>query len=1233
MAKSAISADVKSANSKLAQFLRRKEEEEQLLQIGKRKPKSVKEEKRAPTGRAKWMFEPDFRIPSCQVDRPRTLTGSTTFHFSVTSISKEAVPTFKGKPLAGALGRPKQPALDHAKYIERDGAAERSAGADHAAYVERPGAAERFDPSDLISEVIERNIAALINESPTEEEAAILGVKVGAQEGIPSVFSNISDDPFERMEYWRAVERCERTPRTHKLILDPEVSPAWWAALPDANNVDPAFKNHALLVLQKYKQHAAQPNPVRPFTPEAYTVTLEAAGRLIMQAMRVPGFDHSTPPLEFKSGRGGRVQIRFLAELPHELTPEDRALIAQNFCDHLANLEVRRDDNGKERQVGMMYTAVIHAPDAHNDARNYHLHIVAHDRPARYLPGYGMWDFEVQEHYIDFRKERIRYPFRQNKIGEVSQGTSKTGKEKSGKDFIPAMRAEFARITNTVLKARGVPRQIDPRKYTEMGIDRTPTEHLGTKAAALESIGVPTTVGQLNAIRIWNDAERAILRQAKQAERQYKASQQELIDLTAKATAVDPNHPALTELRVLMAERDELITHVAQDRLEIMSFDHLEAKAKSRAVRTRQTCLQFLTDIDNGTADHTTRFMKTAIEQRLQAAQNHISAIDQSLQLYRHALAADARTIERREKRIDEIDQAAEPLRTALEELIARTPAPRKNATRSAPAPRKPIEYSAPPAAAPDLTVTLGEDDGIMDVLDGHTNLAAQPITMEGRPIVEPTIAPTPAQSPSQTAEATPGVPEGLTPLRPPAPTENRSVPPETIVEDIAVDPSAPSLVSERKDATIAAAPSRAPADLASHAKEASPTPRDRAQEPSAAQGEGARNDPRAFGVQEATPYERSTTDGVQTASPSVAPEAAAPDHARTGSSASLEPHQPHRNSATGPAPTTPHAERSTTSGDQTQLPKSGQQEKSPAQAKAPSAPPVHPTPERAQGTDQSEQDPLPSVHSEESQIPTANSTEPSLIDLPKQVAPTKPGTSKATYEEWDALLKRIADLRIAIVRETDGAGQRAHSVSSLNEDEKAILYTNRFSNRTEARLAGIYEFQQREIERLVCWINEQGRNPELLIIEGRTVKIGPVRDAVRTLFKHWGRHPAINAAFAAEHRRRAELAKAQTPHKPAVQQPLVDGKTVEQRKVEAERLYPPPKVVRSHEVRRFITYLREGAPEQKLREAAYLISISPDALQDVRIYNVALINTYEKYAPETLPPAVDRNRGWERER
>src|SRR3546814_2676113 len=75
------------------------------------------------------------------------------------------------------------------------------------------------------------------------------------------------------------------------------------------------------------------------FSAQPYIVSAEKAGQLIQQSQLMASYSDHNHPFEFKSGRGGRVQFRLVAELPYELTPEDRALIVQNFCDHLGRSE------------------------------------------------------------------------------------------------------------------------------------------------------------------------------------------------------------------------------------------------------------------------------------------------------------------------------------------------------------------------------------------------------------------------------------------------------------------------------------------------------------------------------------------------------------------------------------------------------------------------------------------------------------------------------------------------------------------------------------------------------------------------------------------------------------------------------------------------------------------------------------------------------------------------------
>ncbi len=66
----------------------------------------------------------------------------------------------------------------------------------------------------------------------------------------------------------------------------------------------------------------------------------------------------------------GRVQYGIIAELPHEASPEGRLAILAAFQDGVL---------GKRR---FPHWGVIHRPDAHNDSRNYHSHILYYARPG-----------------------------------------------------------------------------------------------------------------------------------------------------------------------------------------------------------------------------------------------------------------------------------------------------------------------------------------------------------------------------------------------------------------------------------------------------------------------------------------------------------------------------------------------------------------------------------------------------------------------------------------------------------------------------------------------------------------------------------------------------------------------------------------------------------------------------------------------------------------------------------
>lgn len=1218
MATSSISADVKAANSKLAQHMMQKEEEEMILQIGKRKPKQEKE-KRQPSGRARWHLETDYSVPTPMVDRPRTLSGSTSFHFSFISVSKQAVPTVNGKPLPGSSGR-REIALEHSIYIERDGAAEHSLGAKHAAYVERPNVIE----NSAAPFGQDANLAA-INGTLTTDEAQLLGLPDTPLEGIPSVFSNISDDAFERQEFWRAVERTERTPRAHQIYLDPEVSPRWWAALPTATYIDQSFREHALLVAEMHRQWFAKPAPSTgqksPFKAPPFAVGTERAGELIQQAMGMPGYDRSMPPVMFQSGRGGRVQMRLVAELPHELTAEDRALIVQNFCDKLGSLEERKDPDGTVRKIGMMYTAVIHAPDPHNDKRNYHLHVVAHDRPARYLDDRDQWDFEVQEVFQHKREDRIRFPFRQNKIGEIARSGNGAQYESSGKNFIPSLRREFAKITNSVLAARGVERRYDHRSYEEMGIDRTPTDHLGTKAAALEAIGVPTAVGKINAIAIWNDAERAISRQAKQTRKQYEAAQKGYIEALAQVVKLGPQTTHVPNLRSLIARHSETIKSLAEDREALMTFDLMEAKAKSRAKRTIQTCEQYLADIKNGNADGSTRILKPIIKQRLLEAQNHIAKIDRDLMPHRDILKTAADRIVSLERRVNLVDeQIKTAVETALTSLHARAEAEALASQTEAPAevktpavkvvtePQAAATISPPQPALKPLTsepiempleAKQTDEDGVelinasvplKDV--GAENVTA--IAQDQEPVEA--SGPTQAKPISQDDQINPPIAGELEPSEP-----------KDMSEQVAnqTPPMAPDASTARVDVEVsplaaidpAPAPLEAPQAPVEVAAVEVPLSAEKSDVSAISEQEATRNIQGEQGEAAATDL----SEGLDQAEVNSLP----PEVLSEPMAAPLEPMAIEGVPIIKPTLAAPKI-------TQAMLDKLKRTPKG-LQPLRPELPPVL-TPEAPSPTislngetplgeepklDDEQSSSLPPVETQNaSSAPKVK--EQTLFPLEDQVAPVKPGTSQHEHKKWEDLFTKISQQRIPIVADHRDNGQTSFDVPSLNEVEHALLNVKRFATRTQARLKSIYEIQNREIERVVRWIKTEGQNDMALWIHERSARVimGPM--AIKKLIDHWRASPKIKQALLDESTRRIEI-----------QQKL--KRDYNDRLKRAAEMYPDPDKVFNMSVKIFTEKLRDLESPAALRYAAEQIRRDKWAREDIHNYSDHLSEAYNK--------------------
>ncbi len=576
----AISQSIGAANGKLAALLRAREEAEQLLKIGRVKIKEqAKEEaaKRPTSGRSAWTITADFGAPLPRPGRPRAADGITTsFHFNSCSVTRSSA--------AAAMGGL---AASHAAYVERVEAVEVGSALDHAAYVERDDAVEIMD-------------RALI-------------------------FSNISDDPDRRRTYWEAVDRCERQGHAGLSIKAGAISEWLDAATAD---LPTAFVAHCRAEQRRWAASRKKP---KSFKPKRYRADGRDCAAILDVLRRAPGWSEEDPPVIFTPGAAGRTQYRYVAELPHELGADDRAAIVRDFCNHLGSFA--RDAEG--RATGMMYTAVIHAPGPGNDRRNYHLHVIAHDRPAKWMPDPGKWDFEIAEEFKRKGETRVRYPHRQEKIIEVSRSLAPDKRPDhynaaiAGKVFVPHLRERFAGICNDRLALRGIQRRIDARSHEALGIDKKPEMHLGTRAAALERAGVPTAIGRYNAAASWQYAALAERRRTES----YFGPWQQQDDALAKSVAGSPEGIAL------MVERRAVLHALEETRDLAWENDRLRDQARSRAQATLDHCVMSLAQV-SGSAAH-----RKAVEKRKQEAEEHLARVEAAIAAGEADIQAAARAI------------------------------------------------------------------------------------------------------------------------------------------------------------------------------------------------------------------------------------------------------------------------------------------------------------------------------------------------------------------------------------------------------------------------------------------------------------------------------------------------------------------------------------------------------------------------------------------------------------
>lgn len=412
---------------------------------------------------------PRARGRDTSVRTPRSRAAKAAGAASGSSANGSALKTihFRHKALCKGLS-PDGTAAAHHDYLTRDNApdqlsldaqtadpeAQRQAAL-HTGYLEREGAVDVGLPPELRQE------------GPNRPEQQLDGL---------AVFGNIGATSAECRHFWDAVTAKENIPGNGSLRV--YCSQEDWAALlarPDAP---------AILASAKPMQYRQPPpgddgivgqDDSPPPVTRGWRFSLQHADG----AAAVEWLKKNAPQavtLRHEPGRGGRIQFRIEAELPHELSSAQRYALVLDF---IQTFEKR----------GLPYFAVIHRPDVlKNDPRNWHLHLDYYDRPCKRDPKTGLWDIETIVLGPDRHPSWDHVP---NKDRDVNN-----------RSWIPGLRKQFTEITNRHLRLAGLSKTYTHLSYAAAGIDAVPGEHLGPRAAALHKKGIDTDKAALAAQRV-----------------------------------------------------------------------------------------------------------------------------------------------------------------------------------------------------------------------------------------------------------------------------------------------------------------------------------------------------------------------------------------------------------------------------------------------------------------------------------------------------------------------------------------------------------------------------------------------------------------------------------------------------------------------------------------------------------------------------------------------------------
>ena len=567
-------------------------------------------------------LQPTLTVPMARNSRAANKDGATSFHFKHEAIARTKVE----KTSASGTKTRKNAGRDHSKYLERD-----SAVARNGEVVERIG---QEGEGKEVADALGRAAAGGLY---IEREEAL----AHQENGVAVIYSNISQDAEERHRFWDLVEQHETQPNPDHLKIVTGQAPEFWEAV----RTDPRCPKQLALAIEEadpakpYRVQTddnefireimadhgwAPPSPRRPNETDE-----EKEARETLDQANGKG-------AECQDGRGGHIQNRIVGELPYEVSHEQRIRILRRFA---ADFD----------EKNLPYVAVMHAPDHANNDKNWHFHLAYYERPCSRFTGeaedylgqkpkdnwraeamydvkakalasgdlekyVGQWDFAVPvEVKTKSRNTRVSYPFAQDKIRECNK-----------QDWPLKLRQRLAEITNDELEIAGSARRVDPRRFAEMGIDKEAEQHLGSRSAQMESLGIATPRGVENEHRQWQFTLDRIDKKFKADERNT-ANEERRWRQTLESRALNPSDHS---------EVSKLITRWAQTQSEANEQTAIAAelkqhyeRAQSRAKKVEETCKRHLEAINAGQASKRQGDNKSNYQARLVEASDHLAGL------------------------------------------------------------------------------------------------------------------------------------------------------------------------------------------------------------------------------------------------------------------------------------------------------------------------------------------------------------------------------------------------------------------------------------------------------------------------------------------------------------------------------------------------------------------------------------------------------------------------------